>query len=494
VTEAGTPRPNAVAWPVVGAVAASVGVVLVLVSGRYGYHRDELYFIAAGGHPALGYPDQPPLTPLVAWASEHLGAGNLVVFRLPATLVAVVVTLLGAHIAYELGGRRFAQGLAALAVGTATYVLLSGHLLLTSTVDLLVWVVVTWLVVRILRTGQERLWLVVGLVVGLGLWNKQLPVALVGALLAGIALTRSARHWLRNPWLWGGLAVAAVMWVPVLAWQAAHGWPQLTLARQINAEYGTLAERVNYAVLQVVLFSLGATVLWVIGAVHLWRDDRWAVFRVLAWAWLVVVVGFAVTAGQGYYPAGLYPALIAAGAVVVEQWRRARWALVALVVVSSALLLPAALPVLSSTTLAASPWDGLGEQQRETVGWPQFAEQVAAAYGSIPAGQRAGAEIVTDNYGEAGAIDRYGPALGLPAAWSGHNGFGLWGPPPDSSSPVVVVWEDAPPTDFFSGCQMAGRVTGPVDNEETSRASVYVCTGPIGGWARAWPRIVHLSS
>jgi 4-amino-4-deoxy-L-arabinose transferase-like glycosyltransferase len=486
-------RPAAVAWPVVGTVAAVVGLVLLLLSTRYGYHRDELYFVAAGAHPAWGYPDQPPLTPLVAWTSEHLGGGNLVVFRLPATLVAVVVTVLGALIARELGGRRFAQGLAAFATGTATYVLLSGHLLVTSTVDLLVWVVVTWLVVRILRTGDARLWLAVGVVTGLGLWNKQLPVVLVAGLLVGMALTRPARHWLRSPWWWGGLAIAAVMWVPVLVWQATHGWPQLTLARQISAEYGTAAERVNYVVLQVVLFSLGATVLWVTGVVRLWRDEAWAAFRVLAWAWLVVVVAFAVTAGQGYYPAGMYPALIAAGSVVAERWR-VRWAVVALVAVSSLLLLPAALPVLSPARLAASPWDGLGEQLRETAGWPQLAAQVAAAYDSVPAGERPGVQVVTDNYGEAGAIDRYGPDLGLPAAWSGHNGFGLWGPPPPSPAPVVVVWEDSPPSDFFSGCRLIGPVTGPVENEESTRASVYVCSGPIGGWAQTWPRIVHLSS
>src|SRR5690348_16363909 len=93
------PLPARVSWPVLLAVAGSLGVVLVLLSGRYGYHRDELYFIVAGGHPAWGYPDQPPLTPLVAWAAERVGGGNLAVFRLPAAAVAVTVTVLSGLIA-----------------------------------------------------------------------------------------------------------------------------------------------------------------------------------------------------------------------------------------------------------------------------------------------------------------------------------------------------------------------------------------------------------
>ena len=124
---------------------------------------------------------------------------------------------------------------------------------------------------------------------------------------------------LRSRWLWVGVAVAVAAWAPVLYWQAAHGWPQLTLAREIRAEYGTPGQRVGFFALQLVLFSLGATYLWVTGVASLWRDDAWRAYRVLAWAWLVVLAILILTAGQGYYPAGIYPVLIAAGAVVAER-------------------------------------------------------------------------------------------------------------------------------------------------------------------------------
>jgi hypothetical protein len=177
--------------------------------------------------------------------------------------------------------------------------------------------------------------------------------------------------------------------------------------------------------------------------------------------------------------------LIAAGAVVVEQ-RRRRWPVVVAVIATSALTMPAAIPILSPTMLAASPWNGLGETQRETVGWPQLVALVADAYGSIPPRQRSHAGIYANNYGEAGAIDLLGPALGLPQAWSGQNAFGYWGPPPHSVIPVVVVWEDGPPDSSFAGCRKFSRVKAPVPNEESDRAAVYICSSPIGGWRQAW--------
>jgi len=484
-----------VAWRPLACFAGGLFLLLVALGGRYGFHRDELYFLAAGRHLAWGYPDQPPLTPAVAHLIDLVAPGSVRALRVPAALAAAAVTLMAGLTARELGGGRFAQVLAALATGTGLYVLLVGRLLATATIDLLVWVTVIFVAVRALRTGQEKLWLFAGVVAGIGLLNKQLPVFLLFGLLVGILATPPARHLLTSPWLWAGIAVAAVMWAPVLVWQARHGWPQLTLAGQIHDEYGTAGERAGFFALQIALFSLGAAYLWITGLVRLWREPAWRRYRVLAWAWVAVIVVFTITAGQGYYPAGLYPALIAAGAVVVERRNNRRWPVVAAVLASSALLLPAALPILSPAALNGSVWaGGAGETLRESIGWPQLVDQVAAAYRSIPPDRRRRAAIFASNYGEAGAIDELGPARGLPAAWSGHNGYGLWGPPPEDAAPVVVVWADGTPDEFFTGCQPHGRVRGEVANEETERAAIFICEAPIGEWAAAWPRLVHLSS
>jgi hypothetical protein len=475
-------------------VCALLALVLVLASARYGYHRDELYFIACGRHLAWSYPDQGVLTPLLARSFEALGDGSLVVFRLPAVASVVGAAWLTGLTARELGGRPRAQVLATTTVALSTVGLLAGHLLATATLDFTVWVAVTWVVLRVARTGQTRLWVVAGVRVGVGLLNKDLVLVLVLSLTVGMFTVPGGRGLVLNRWYAAGAVLAVAAWVPALVWQAQHGWPQVEIARLIREEYGTADARIGFLVLQVVLFSLGASVLWVIGAVHLWREPRWRFARVLAVSWLVGFVVLVVTAGQAYYTVGLFPALVAAGAVVVERRPPLFWTMAVAVVITSAVTLPASLPILTPRALAASGWADGGEQQLETVGWPREVGLVAAAYRNIPADRRSHAVVLTANYGEAGAIDRYRGRFGLPMAFSGLNAYGLWGPPPASARPVVLVWEDQHPPSYLRACRHLRRVGGPVPNEEHDYARIFLCAGPRGTWASIWPRVAHLSN
>ena len=481
------------------AIAGAVGLLLLVTSGRYGYHRDELYFVEAGRHLAWGYPDQPPLTPLLARLMDTIGPGSVTVLRLPSIVGAMLVVLLAAALAREFGGRAFAQVLAALAVGTGVYVLIVGHLLSTSSIDLLVWVTITWLVVRILRTGDQRLWLAVGAMTGVGLLNKHLVLFLVIALLAGAVLVPAARKQLRSPWLWAGVLVALALWAPNLVWQATNDWPQLELAGDIREEYDVTGERIAFVALQLVLFSPVAMLLAVFGLLRLWRDPKLAPYRLLAWAWLALLVLFFVTGGKGYYLGGLYPALIAAGALGIEQrvgerrGRRIGW--LAAVIVAAIIGMPIALPVLPASTLASSPYAGPAEDALETVGWPEFAAAVEQAYDQVPDSRRESAIVFTGNYGEAGAVALYGRDGRLPPVASGHNGFGLWGPPADDAGPVILVDASGGWRDEFANCAPAATIDNgqDVDNEEQG-GTVWVCDGPRGGWQAAWPRLLHLDA
>jgi hypothetical protein len=475
-------------------VCALLAAVLLVASSRYGYHRDELYFIACGRHLAWSYPDQGVLTPLLATSFETLGRGSLVVFRLPAVVSVVGAAWVTGLTARELGGRTRAQVLATLTVAVSAVGLLAGHLLATATLDLAVWVAITWVVLRIARTGQTRLWVVAGVLVAVGLLNKDLVPVLVLSLTLGLLTVPGGHRLVLNRWYVVGAVIAVAAWVPGLVWQAQHGWPQVTLARMIRDEYGTADQRIGFLVLQLLLFSLGGSVLWVIGAVRVWRDPAWRFARVLAVSWLVALVVFVVTAGQAYYTVGVYPALMAAGAVVFERRPRMFWAMTALVAITSSVAMPASLPILTPRTLAASGWAGGGEQQLEMVGWPREVGLVASAFQSLPAARRSHAVILTANYGEAGAIDRYRARFGLPEAYSGLNAFGMWGPPPASDRPVVLVWEDQRPPAYLLGCRNGRRVAGPVPNEEHDDARIFVCAGPRGTWASIWPRVAHLSN
>jgi len=474
-------------------LGAAVTVVLVVFAGGYGYHRDELYFLEAGHHLAWSYADQGPVTPLVARLMSDIAPGSLTVLRIPSAIAAGLVVLLTGLLAGELGGRPRARALAAACAAVGTIVLFNGHLLSTSTLDLLVWTLVSWLVVRAVRTGDNRLWPVAGVVLGFGLLNKPLPAFLAVGLLSGV-LIAGPRRLLRNPWVWSGAAIALVLWSPWIAWQASNGWPQIAVSRSIAAGNSTSSQP-WWAIVpfQVLLVSPVLAPVWIAGLVRLFRDPAVRPYRFLAWAWVVLAVVFMASAGKPYYLAGLLPALLGAGAVAVDGWldrgrRGLRRKLIGIALVGSAAVSAIiALPLVpadrAGQVVATNPDVG------ETIGWPRFTQTIADVYRHVP-----GAVILTSNYGEAGAIDRYGPALGLPHAYSGHNAFGDWGPPPNGSAPVVAVGLDRSDiATTLRDCRLRARIDDGVgiDNDEQG-APVDVCRGPQRPWSAQWSAVKHL--
>src|SRR5215211_1432781 len=222
-------------------VAASTTVLLVAFASGYGYHRDELYFLAAGKHLAWAYADQGPLTPLIARAMDEIARDSLTALRLPSALASGATVLITGLLARELGGSRRAELLAASCAAVASIVLFTGHLLSTSTIDLLAWTSLSLVAVRAVRTGEDRLWLAAGVVLGVALLNKPLPAFLALGLLAGVALA-GPRRLLRNPYGWSGAAIALLLWSPWILWQADHGWPQLDVSRSVAEGRSTSSE------------------------------------------------------------------------------------------------------------------------------------------------------------------------------------------------------------------------------------------------------------
>ena len=473
-------------------IALAVVVLLVVFASGYGYHRDELYFLAAGDHLAWGYADQGPVTPLIARAMSELSADSLTVLRLPAALAAGATVLLTGLIARELGASRRAEALATASAGVGVIFLFTGHLLSTSTFDLLAWTALTWLVVRAVRTGERWPWPVAGVVLGLGLLNKPLPAFLALGLAAGVAIA-GPRRLLREPYAWLAAAIALVLWTPWLVWQADHGWPQIDVSEAI-AEGGSTSSEPWWAIVpfQFLLVSPLLAPVWIAGLVRLLRSPDLREYRFLGWAWLVLAVVFMASGGKPYYLAGLMPALLAAGAIAVDGWlergRRGlrRVAVAGAVALSLVVDVVIALPVLPAED--AEPVIEVNEDVGETIGWPDLARTVAEVEAGL-----GGAEpvILGSNYGEAGAIDRFGPDLGLPHAFSGHNAYGDWGPPPGRAGPVIAIGFDPARLDtLLGGCTAEARVSNDagVDNDEDG-VPVLVCVGPTESWEAIWPEL-----
>jgi hypothetical protein len=506
---------EAFAWlPVVG-VAVAVFVLLMLVAGRYGYHRDELYFVAASKHLAWGYVDQPPLSVALVWLARRLFGDSLYGLRLfPALAFAAAVVLAGLT-ARELGGRRFSQTLAALLLAVSPFLIMA-HLAGPTVYDLVGWALVALVVLRILRTGDQRLWLLAGLIVGVSLYAKHTILLLVFALLAGFVVNRQWKV-LRSPYLWIGAGIALVLWVPNLVWQAQHDWPTLAMSGALQEKHSGAEYMITFVILQFVLPGVWAALVWLAGLWALLREPRFRPYRAFAVAYLLLYVLIMVAMGdRPYYLGPLYVVLFGAGAVVtagvVDGTRRffskeppaarsprSMWrspaAAYTWIVVLALVFVPLSLPILPAHWLHTVPLQKVNYNLGEEIGWPDLTETVAGIYGSLPADEQERTVIVTGNYGEAGALQRYGPALGLPGVYSGQNNFHLWGPPPDDATTVIAVGMGEDPrwlNGYFETVERAATIDNAagVDNEEQGQ-SIWLCRGLARPWSEVWPDFQH---
>jgi len=477
----------------VGVVVAVQVAVLTALSGRYGFHRDELYFIAAGDRPDWGYVDQPPITPLLARLSTTLFGDTPVGLRVVATLLGAVMVVVVALVARELGGGRAAQLFAAVATALSSFVVVVSHMFGTPSVDMVLWALVVLFALRLFRTGEPRWWLAVGATVGVGMGNKWLILLLVFALGVAVLLV-GPRSVLRTWWLAAGVGVAVVLVAPVLIWQAAHDFPMLTVASGISEDDGA-ENRVMFVPLQLIYVSPVLVPVWVAGIVRLWRDPAVRFARAVAVSYPVLCVVLLVLGGKPYYSIPLLVVLTAAGAEPTLRWlaRGAGRRVVAGVaaVAGAAMSVVVGLPVLPVSSLG--PALALNTEQGEQVGWREFTATVATVWDRIPEGERDGAVIFTSNYGQAGAIEFYRDEFGLPAPYSGHMSYADWGPPADASGgPVVLVGEFdlAEVNEVFTGCERVVEHDNGfgVDNDEQG-TDVLLCAGPSAPWSSIWPEL-----
>jgi len=493
-------------WLVLGATAF---VLHLILNGGYGIFRDELYFIVCGDRPAWGYVDQPPLIPLLASWSHALFGNFLVGFRLVPAVALSATVALSAEFARTLGGGRFAQWLVGLCVLFSPQYLAIGLLFSTDTFQPLTWLACGWFLVRLAQTGDERWWIPFGAVAGVSLLGKYAIAFYLVALGIGLLATPQRRSLLR-PWLYVGALIGAILVLPNVLWQQAHGWPFVELGKAAVDGKNVALSPVAFLVQQLLLMGPVAAPVWIAG---LWASScrpKLAVYRAFPIAYAILFIFFVVTHGKAYYITPIYPTLLSIGAVAVETWLQSvvwRRAVLGAIAVTGAIAAPMAIPVLSerafivySTMLGIAPAATAAEHQKlgllpqhfaDQHGWPEMAAQVAAVYNALPPADRAKAVFLGVDYGEASAIDIFGRPLGLPPAISGHNNYYLWGPQGHDGSVLIVLGP------YWGGLLSAYRrveVAGKIDNPYAmpyETGPIYVLYDPKVPFSSIWPRLKH---
>ncbi len=431
-------------------IAILTALLHLAFAGNYGYFRDELYFLACAQHLAWGYPDQPPLVALVALLSAPFH-WNLFILRAPGAIAAALNVLVVASLVREVGGKHFARALAGIAVATLPAYLTLGSVLTTTSFEPLTWSLVALLTLRALRTPTPAAGALLGAAIAFGTYGKYSMLLWVVALALGIACSPQ-RSLLRSRCALTAFAVAALALAPNLLWQATHDWP---FAAVIHADFldrhsfnngwqleyrGFLANTISFSLEQIAFTNPVLAPLWILGIVTALRTPALRFIGIAALGTLAVAIALE---AKGYYVIGAYGSLLAVGATAFERasesLRAARGIAIAAVLATATLVLPLAAPVLPVDTLIAYSralhlTGNHGTAARliqplfaEEFGWQRLAEDVARAYERIPASQRARTAIYADTYADAGAIDRFGPALHLPPAISSQNAYWLWG-------------------------------------------------------------------
>ncbi|HVG60397.1 MAG TPA: glycosyltransferase family 39 protein [Hyalangium sp.] len=494
---------------VLPALALGTVVFHLLFAGRYGYFRDELYFIACGQHLAWGYVDQPPLIAVLARLATAIFGESLVGLRvLPALAAGGLVALTG-WLSRRLGGGTYAMALSGTAVALTPFFLFTGHTLTMNAFEPLFWMGCAGLLVELIRTDDRRLWLGVGALVGVGVLNKHSMGFFAVCLALGLLLTPQ-RQLMRSRWLVLGGVLATALVLPHLLWQLRHGWPMFELLRNgqlyKNAPFA-LGEFLSGQVLH--LHPLFAP-LWLAGLGSLLFACSGRAYRALALGFVLLLGLYIVLKAKAYYMAPAYPMLLAAGAGVIERaLRRAlpRLAVLTVTAAGGAALAPMSLPVLPEEQFIAYQrmlglepprterhrMGALPQHFADQHGWRELVKAVAEIYRRLPPEEQARTLIFAQNYGEAGAIDWLGRSEGLPPARSGHNNYFLWGP--GDTEPEVLIIIGGTAEDHAQACSQVELVTrvepNPYVMPYEDQLPLYVCRGLKAPMAAIWPRVKH---
>jgi hypothetical protein len=505
----GRPAVVATSWTLLLGLAAVKLGVHVLSSGllTYGYMTDELYYLDCADHLAWGYVDHPPLSVGILWLVRAMLGDSLLALRLLPALAGCATVVLVGLMARELGGGRTAQGLAALAALISPVYLAIGAFYSMNAFEPALWALVTYLLLRIHNGASARLWLLVGVVIGLGLLNKISMSWLGLGLAVGLVLT-AERRWLVTPWPWCAAAIALALFAPHIVWQAQHDWATLEFMRNAGQYKLPSKSPLTFLGEQVLIMNPLVVPFWLAGLLYYFIAADGRRFRLLGWVWITVFfLLIAQGATRSNYIAPAYSVLLAAGGVAVERYARRRswrWlpsAVTATFALGGVALLPFAVDLLPPERFVAyqrtigldAPTDDVTPIGKMPIHFAlKFHAQavfdaVSHAYAALQPEDRARVGILTRRFGEAATINFFGRPVGLPHAISPQNNYWLWGPGAYTGEVMLTVgYKEDELRALFEHVEPAGAISCEYCMPELTATPVYLCRGPRRPLTELW--------
>lgn len=499
-------------WPWVYIIALVYFTLHLVTSTRYGYFRDALYYLACSEHLAFGYVDQPPLIAVLGWIARHTLGTSLPALLFWPALAGAARIVLTAAFARELGAGRFGIVLAAVLAATPGVWWVIDHQFAMNSLEPLFWGGCAYVILRVINTGNPKLWLAFGTLAGIALLNKYSFVIFASALLVGLLLT-SQRRLLFTPWLLLGGAIAFLIFLPNLIWNIQNNWPFLELMRNVRATgKDVVLPPGQYLLQQVLMMNPASFPFWFGGLLFYFLSRHAKKYRVFGWTFVITILFFMITHGKDYYSAAAYVMLFPAGALATETLFAARPKLQSILrpacfvwlMLGVLPLLPLVLPVLPIETFlryqSHLPFE-VPKTERSFVGetlpqyyadefpWPGLVEAVARVYHSLPPEEQQRAAIYGTNYGQAAAVDFFGPQYGLPKAISGHQNYFLWGPRHYTGDIVILLGEEEDEArEHFDSVTVAATLNNPYAYRYENRP-ILLCRGLKWNLQTDWSRV-----
>jgi len=470
---------------------------------RYGYHHDELYFIACGNHLDFGYVDQPPLVPWIARLATELFGHSLFGLRIFALLSGAAAVFLTGLLVRRLGGSRLSQGLACLAMIITPVFLRNGNLFSISAFELFFWILGSYIIVRIIQEDRPWLWLWLGLVVGLGLLTKHSLLFFVFGLIIGLLFTDMRKHF-KSLYLYAAGGIAFLIFLPNILWQIKHGWPTISFVISLNKNLMKGISLFQFIAGQFLYMHPLNAVIWIAGLVFFFSKEGKS-YRLLALLWVSVFVLFMISKSKIYYLAPAYPFLFAGGSIAMGNWlhrqgkKWLRYTVVTVLAAGGIALMPLSIPMLPIKTterymdmVTFGAFENIYEltgDLRGMFGWPERVKAVAEVYNSLPAGERQRTIILAAGYGTAGAVDYFGKPLGLPEARSLSMSYWLWGLPDGPIETVIGVGFPKKSLEgVFNEVELAAEIELEQVNPWDTPFPVTICRQPKASLQSIWKR------